>query len=412
MTSPSATEEASTLWAYVPIADYEPPAAPVAHTARQGLADFRHLVRLGEPEPETLVRMEEDLQSLPGWQLDRIAPAPDWRGAAEALDVELDDWPGQGLAGRPVVALVGPPYGGHADVLGRWAEQRGWRVLSPPTAEQVLAGDESWFPGESSDGGPWVFPALEGAYLRHAAGLSLVRRFLDAAYGGRLGQGIVGCDSWGWAALRYVWRGRLPVTLTLQAFDQARLAACFQQLADAATTRQLLFRQSDNGQYVLPPPDGHDPSGGTSDFLQLLAAYSRGVLGVAWAFWRASLRAEPGDEAAKEAEAEEAGADRPTIPHQTIWVTPWDQLTRPSLSAGAGRDEAFVLHALLLHNGLTLDVLQQILPLSSSQVMETIFLLEDTALVARHDTVWQVTRLGYPAVRQFLQTNGYLVDQF
>jgi len=33
-------------------------------------------------------------------------------------------------------------------------------------------------------------------------------------------------------------------------------------------------------------------------------------------------------------------------------------------------------------------------------------------LASRHHDDWRVTPLGYPAVRQFLQANGYLVDQF
>ena len=190
-------------------------------------------------------------------------------------------------------------------------------------------------------------------------------------------------------------------------FDHARLAHHFQQLADASIDRQILFRQTDNGDYVLPPPDTGEVSGETSNFLQLLAAHSRGVFGIAWAVWRASLRTEPDEKMAVE---DDTG--KPKIPHQTIWVTPWNELNLLSLPSGAGRDEAFMLHTLLLHNGLSLELLQNLLPLSPSQVMETIFRLEEARLVAQNDTLWQVSPQGYPAVRQFLKTNGYLVDQF
>ena len=78
-------------------------------------------------------------------------------------------------------------------------------------------------------GTPWVFPCLERAYLRHPEGLTMVRRFLANAYAGNLGRGIIGCDSWAWAFLRHVWRGRVPVTVTLQAFDETRLARHFRQ---------------------------------------------------------------------------------------------------------------------------------------------------------------------------------------
>jgi hypothetical protein len=71
-----------------------------------------------------------------------------------------------------------------------------------------------------------------------------------------------------------------------------------------------------------------------------------------------------------------------------------------------------VLHTLLLHNGLPLELMQQLLPLSPSQVMETLLRLEDCDLAVQADTVWQVAPQGYPAARQFLQGNGYLLDQF
>ncbi len=84
--------------------------------------------------------------------------------------------------------------------------------------------------------------------------------------------------------------------------------------------------------------------------------------------------------------------------------------TTKAVPASTGRDEAFILHTLLLHNGLPLDVLK--LLLSPSQVMMNIYWLEEEGLVGQNDTVWQITAQGYPAARQFLQNNGYLVDQF
>ena len=408
MTSNSATEKkASPLWEYVPIADYHVPAAPVTHSARERLAFFRRLFRHGGPEKDTPVKTEDELQVLPLWQLDCITPAPELRGAVEALNIELKDWLGQEKPDQPIIVLVGPPYSSHNEICTTWAERQNWRLLSPPSPDQVLAHDDSWLSDQRGDCSPWVLPALERAYLRHATGLSLIRCFLDRACSGNLGRGIVGCDSWAWAFLYHLWRGRRPITLTLQAFDHARLAHHFQQLADASSDRQILFRQTDNGHYVLPPPDTGEVSGETSNFLQLLAAHSRGIFGIAWAVWRASLRTEPDEKMAVE---DDTG--KPKIPHQTIWVTPWNELNLLSLPSGAGRDEAFMLHTLLLHNGLSLELLQNLLPLSPSQVMETIFRLEEARLVAQNDTLWQVSPQGYPAVRQFLKTNGYLVDQF
>lgn len=402
-------KEGPSLWQYVPIADYNLPAEPVRHAAKKNLLSLRQLLRLDNQEAASPLKTDDDLLKLPHWQLERIAPALDWRGAAETLNAHLQDWLEQENPDQPVIVLVGPPYSGHAAILATWAEQQGWPRLKPPTSEQILAGDDDWLSEQNESNGRWAFPHLEKAYLRHAAGLSLIRRFLDCAFSGDLGRGIIGCDSWAWTFLSRVWQGRQPATLTLQACHQEQLTRHIQTTAVLADNRQLAFRQSDNGHYLFPPPDADEAENPVelSNFLQLLAAYSRGNLGVAWTIWQNSLQAEP-DESIDEAIAEE---DR-QLPQQTVWVPPWDHLQQPTLPPGTGRDQAFALHALLLHNGLPLNLLQQLLPLSPSQTAETIFQLKAAGLIAAQDKVLQVPPRGYPVVRQFLKSNDYLVDQF
>ena len=400
-------KEAPLLWDYVPIAEYKPPAAPVAQSVKERLTFFRRLLGRGEKEQEPPLEGTENIQALPDWQLDCIAPAPEWHDPAEALDVELKDWLVQEKPVSPVVVMVGPPHNGHCETLTTWAQRQQWPIVSPPTATQILAGDETWPPKQIGDGTPWVFPCLERAYLRHPEGLTLVRRFLANAYAGNLGRGIIGCDSWAWSFLRHVWRGRVPVTVTLQAFDETRLVRHFRKLADASGDRPLRFLQSDDGRNVLPPTDAEETPGETSNFLQLLAAHSRGICGIAHAIWHANLQSElneklggKGDDAACR------------IANQTVWVTPWSQIVHPCLPSGAGRDEAFVLHTLLLHNGLPIELMERLLHLSPDQIMGTLIHLEESGLVALDETAWQVTPQGYPAVRQFLQAGDYLIDHF
>ncbi len=399
-------KKAPLLWDYVPIAEYKPPAAPVAHSVRERLTFVRRLFGRGEKEQEPPLEETENIQALPDWQLECIAPTPEWHDPAEALDIELKDWLAQEKPGSPVVVMVGPPHNGHCETLTTWAQRQQWPVLSPPTETQILAGDDTWASKQIIQATPWVFPCLERAYLRHPEGLALVRRFLANAYAGNLGRGIIGCDSWAWAFLRHVWRGRVPVTVVLQAFDETRLVRHFRLLSDASGDRPLRFLQSDNGRDVLPPPDTEETSGETSNFLKLLAAHSRGICGIAWSIWRANLQSEPDE---KSAEKGDDAACR--IAKQTVWVTPWLQIAHPCLPSGAGRDEAFVLHTLLLHNGLPLELMQRLLPLSPSQIMETLIRLEESGLAAQVEALWQVTPQGYPAVRQFLQGGDYLVDQ-
>lgn len=401
--------EAPPLWKYVSIPDFSSPAAPVTHTAGKRLAVFRHLFQHKKTESESPLKTEEELRLLPHYILERIAPSPDWNDAADALGRELAPWLEQEKPDHPVIVLVGPPHGGHTHILSAWAQRRNFVLLAPPSPEQILAQNDDWLtPCRNLKKGGWVFPFLEKAYLRHATGLGLIRGFLDSAYAGNLGRGIIGCDSWAWAFIRHLWYGRLPVTLTLQAFDPTRLADYFHGSVDSSRSQPLLFRQSDNGHYVLYPEGNSATPVKKSNFLPLLAAYTRGNLGVAHAVWRTGLRTEP-DKIMEEEKKNETG-DRP-IWHPTIWVTPWNQLMHPSLPAGAERNEAIVLHTLLLHNGLSFELLRQLLPQPPHQVMETLFILEESGVVVQDDTLWRVSPRGYPAVRQFLQIIGFPVDQ-
>ncbi len=399
-------KEAPRLWDYVPIAEYNPPAPPVTQSVRERLTFFRRLFGRGEKEQEPPLEGTENIQAMPDWQLGCIAPAPQWHDPAEALDVELKDWLAREKPDSPVIVMVGPPHNDHCAILTTWAQRQEWPVLSPPTETQIVAGDETWLTKQIIEGSPWVFPCLERAYLRHPEGLNLVRRFLASAYAGNLGRGIIGCDSWAWAFLRHVWRGRVPVTVALQAFDETRLARHFRKLVDASGDRPLRFLQSDDGRNVLPPPGNEETSGESSNFLQLLAAHSRGICGIAKAIWRANLKTEPDEKLTGEDDSAVC-----SLASQTVWVVPWLQIAHPRLPSGAGRDEAFVLHTLLLHNGLPLELMQRLLPLSPSQIMGTLIRLEESGLAAQDESLWQVTPQGYPAVRQFLQAGDYLVDQ-
>jgi hypothetical protein len=405
-TTTAPENDAASRWEYVSVTDYHVPAEPVTHTAQKGLSVFRHLFQRSKTDLESPLKTEDELRMLPPCLLERIAPAPDWNEAAAALAVMLDNWMNQKPPDPAVIILVGSPCGGHTDILKAWVERQDWRMLQPPSSEQILGRDNTWLSRQNPHEGGWVFPALEKAWLRHPAGLDLVRRFLDDAYAGHLGRGIIGCDSWAWAFLNHIRHVQPSIVLTQQAFDQTRLEEHFQKTADSMEKQQLVFRQSDNGHYVLPPPDAGDISGKKSNFLQLLAAYSRGNFGVAQAVWRAALQTDPDKLMAEKNEMK----DEPTL-SRTIWVTPWNQLKHPSPASDAGFDEAIVLHTLLLHGGLSPALLQQLVPFSSNRIMEIVFRLEASGVIARHGAIRRVLPRGYPAVRQLLHLNSCLLDQ-
>ena len=97
----------------------------------------------------------------------------------------------------------------------------------------------------------------------------------------------------------------------------------------------------------------------------------------------------------------------------TVWVKPWSQLFLPSVPKSAGTPESIILHTLLLQGGATTELLELLLPLSHNQVKHTLHQLMERDLVEfKAGNRWQVTLLGYPAVRQFMENEGYLIDAF
>ena len=172
---------------------------------------------------------------------------------------------------------------------------------------------------------------------------------------------------------------------------------------------RLVFRQADSGAYVLPPPADmiEDKSIKTSEFLPILAAHGRGIPGIAHAIWRASLRTTP-DETLSDTAANEDSANQCS----TVWVTPWHQIRQPTPTSALLREQATLLHTLLLHAGLTRATLAPLLPLALSSAEAALARLEDAELVIRHEDEWRISPMGYPIVRRFLRDDGYLIDGF
>lgn len=97
---------------------------------------------------------------------------------------------------------------------------------------------------------------------------------------------------------------------------------------------------------------------------------------------------------------------------RTIWVTPWVEVPRPTLSSEADHHTAFVIHALLLHGGLPAPMLRHLLPTPAGRITEILDGLRVAGLAAVDEGRWRVTAIGYPPVREFLRGNGYLTDAF
>jgi hypothetical protein len=400
-------------WRYLRLDQYALPPEPARETVRKGIGGLWGRLHRGW-RPLKSVFDEKKLASVPGKLLDQVAPPPRWDEALDAVTAALNDWLEATPAASGTRVLVGPPYGGLPEILGSWAGARGWRLVEPPAADQILAGPDEWLEQVGQDeGAPLVLPRLERCFLRHFDGLTLVQRLLDHLFSRRR-RGLIGCDTWAWAFLSKVLQidSVFPTPLTLEAFDLDRLTRWLQELAQSSG--DFVFRQPDNGKFVLPPsgeetaPREPGPREGpeVTDFLKNLAAYSRGIPGVAWAIWRYSLRFGVEENLAAEAR-KEADLDL----RRTIWVEPWGQLKLPTIPDVKDRRRLLlVLHALLLHSGLTGQVLPELLPLTPTEIMETLHLLKAAGLLTEEQGFWRVAPLGYPAVRQYVKKEGYLID--
>jgi hypothetical protein len=399
--------ENSTMWEFIAPSEYTPPPATIAHAVKGGVKGLWRRLKSDSPATVNPVKAVEDLHGLAGDLLECAAGPPGWAAAAAILMAALERSGAPGIGGLGGALLIGPPYGGTAEILSALAQIEGWPILAPPSIEQVLSRDRGW-PAPVPDGdAPWVLPELQRCFLRHPDGLALVRQLFHRLQAGDLGPGIIGANSWSWAFLTHVVHARPVVTLAAQAFDHQRLARWFQAMA----TPGFLFRQSDNRALVMPPPEdlaeATDASVGDSAFLKHLAAYSRGIPGVARELWRSALRASPNEELSAEKEMQ-ATCELGT----SVWVLPWDDVRKPALSHGFGSDHALLLHALLIHGGLPAEVVAEVLSFSADAVRRANADLQDTGLIETNEGLWQVSPAGYPAVRSYLDGEGYFTDNF
>jgi hypothetical protein len=416
------TDANQNLWRFIRLDQYTRPSETSRETMRKGISGL--WLRLGwGSKAEKSVFAEKDakeLSQVPQELVDKAAPDPDWSASLPAVTAAIDSWLDAKVPGSTNQIFVGPPYHGTPEMLTAWARARDWRLVAAPSPEMILTGGQEWLTQLEEDNDPLVLPHLEQCFLRHYDGLTLLRRLLDHVIS-QSRRWLVGCDSWAWAYLSKALKVDtvFPMPFILEGFDQERLKIWFQQLASASGEDHFVFRQLDSGKYVLPRGTEDEVSGDLSpggaaedsSFLKNVAAYSRGIPGVAWAVWRHSFGFV--DTTAKDGEGrdQEAPASEGVNPTHPILVTPWSQLNLPGfpfqrVSLGL----LMVLYTLLIHGGLWSRILPELLPLSPMEILENLYLLEASGLLESDQGFWRVTPAGYPAVRQVLQGEGYLTD--
>ena len=423
---PSSQNEANAsppaLWEFVRLADYRLPNPLGANAALEKWTSFKLLFQRSDQEGQAPVKAEAELRMLTDSRLQALVQPIDWRCAAAALDLALADCLHSSKPERPVRFVVGQPHCGHPEILAHWAARHRLHRVAAPSVEQILGGDEGWLEDWPSGDRLWVLPNLEHCYLRHADGLGLVRRFLAQAVSGALGRGVIACDSWAWVYLQEVWPLPQPDALTLQAFDGARLS---RYLADRVSLENggcLRFCNAVTGKeiHLACGPDDSE----VSPEINQLAVHSRGNIGVAWTAWRALLRSLPEQERQAEQKpepkreqelsgepnraAQRAQANDPDA--EIVWVSA--RLREPPLPAEKGEGMAFILHALLLHNGLPVSVLPELLPQPEHRIASHLLQLQALGVVVLAGERWQISASAYAVVREFLRRRGFLRDEF
>ncbi|MDX1457255.1 MAG: hypothetical protein R3276_06675 [Marinobacter sp.] len=389
----------------IPLAEWRLPAASVQHTLKDGLRSAWGRLRQGVRTDEIGINTGAEITSVSQLQLRRLAPDPDWSVRAKALAVALDEL----NTTQATNFLVAPPFSGLRQPLLCLAEQRQWQVIAPPG--NLLMGQEeavAWWDALPLDR-PWVIPDLAKFWLRHYAGLSLVRALFNRVISGQCAPGVVGCSSWCWS----FWYRYLD-DLSVSAFTPAPMMAedlslWLDRLPDGSLKSPLRVRKSNNGYWVLPIKEQQDTNGSRhSTYLKDLSALARGNPGVALAIWQRALRVKP-DEPQPEAEAN--SGESKDAGTRDCWVVPLDQVSLPSLSS-ISQPAIQLLHGMLLHDGLDSKRLSLVTGLPDLEVQGALRILQRHDLVERCEDDWQVTPQGYPWIRRQLQSEGYPVDGF
>lgn len=403
------------LWQFIPLSKYERLTEPKSEIARKGLKAIQDWILRNKQATEP-VNIHAELRSAPQQLLDTVAPPPDWEDESKALHDAVIPWINAENQEYVAQVIIGAPGSGLRQTLEKLSLSHDWDFIDPPTSAEILNGGNDWLARIKDRQNPvLVLPELERCYLRHAAGLTLIRNFMDFIWEKRH-RYVIGCNSWAWAYLNKALMidSQFENPLVLKAFDGLRLEHWFRSIAQLTCKHIVVFRQSDNGKAILTArqADEHKTTDieptrdrDSSDFLKIIAARSHGIPLVAWAIWRNCLQISEEenieDEAQKAAERDKG---------LTIWVRPWSQTELPAIPYDISQTDVFLLHAALLHGGITEELISLLLSIEHATTIKSIQRLLKAGLIKEESGLWRVTLSGYPAVRNYLAAEDYLVD--
>lgn len=400
------------IWSFIPAPDFEVPAPPATDAARgRVLRMWRWLRRLFHDSAASNPPDETQWDRPSAEKLRSLSPDPDWSAAAHNLAASLGcDWFQQPHPDRSVSVFVGAPGCGIAETMQLLAQQRKLTILAAPLPESLLESQSSnisalqAFDDATTDF--LVIPNLEGWFLRHESGLNVIQELV-----GRLTkspkQVLIGCDSWAWAFLNHVIgiQDILGEPKTLAPFDAIRLDAWFRTEFDRENYE---FRQSDDDEPIFPKCSEKHASKPSprelSALIRSLAARARGNPSVALELWRSSLRTSNSNN--------KNGTSTSAEFSTALWVVAPSEFSPLQLPSEKDRLYRFILHAVLIHGGLALSWLLELLPFASDEIRCRVSVLCRAGILEELDGKLRVCFTAYPQVRKDLADEGFLTDAF
>ena len=377
----------------IALSDYTAPTMPTERAFRSAWARLRR--RISGPEDPLLQNSVLDQASLR--VINDLADPPDCGPLLHAFDQQFGAWSRDAGADaqRRLRTLIVPPCdtGG---TLALWAKTRGHEVLrEPDRLGLIAAASNDRLPNLSGDG-LLVIPQLERWFLRERNGLHVVRALLSQLAGTER-HCLVGCDSWAW---RFVVKSAgadlaLPGARTFEAFDARQLCDWFTSLARDSDGVTATFRLAENGDDVLACDSDGEP---LNAHLRELAARSGGTPWVAWHLWRAGMKVSTNAEALTDRAAKATAADE-----RTVWIAGVNDVNLPK----SNEDRALLaLQALLIHDGLTPEEINAVLPTTGEPNMLTALATSGHLWREHGGSRYRVKPTAYPAIRNALKAVG------
>lgn len=407
------TSESPTDELFLKLNQYDVPAMPTQDSVRRW---YDSLVRFFKSDVQVEAEHKSSLEKASRPLLNQAVRRPAYAHAIEDLNDGQLPWMKEFIdqkgtddlrsADDETIRLLIMPPCETSNVVKVWAEKNDLEVLPVPTREEIIGHAEGSTDAVGrllSKDGPLVIARLEDFMLRHHKGLSLVREILKAANqsGRRI---LIGCNAWAWEYLIATVSADklLPVPITFAPYHADRLEQWLYTMIEGEGGPELKLKFY--GAYNKDR-DSDSPS----QLFYQLAALSRGTPWVAWAMIRARLELVPDDaDKAKTVGSDTASNSAANDPTEAteLWVAPAVERT---ISPKLRSDGLLILHSLLIHGELTMEQLQQTVPVVSD--FNVVYGLLRSGFMERQQDRLRCAACHYPTVRKELNKSGFPIAE-